>query len=115
VRAGLAEKAEAWPWSSAAAHCGQAPADACLDLAIWRERWCARSWQSFLAEQETEAAITELRRCTYSGGSDTISVLETGFELRTRFDVCSRVASLHAFRAYADFQWQIKNRGAVGV
>ncbi len=67
VRAGLVEKAEAWLWSSAAAHCGEAPPDACLDMETWQKRWSAASWQSFLAERESEAAITELRRCTYSG------------------------------------------------
>jgi putative transposase len=29
VRAGLAVEAAAWPWSSAAAHCGTADPDAC--------------------------------------------------------------------------------------
>jgi putative transposase len=67
VRAGLVEKAEAWPWSSAAAHCGEAPADACLEMETWRQRWSAANWQSFLAERESEAAMAELRRCTHTG------------------------------------------------
>ena len=32
VRAGLVQTPEAWPWSSAAAHCGLAPPDAILDM-----------------------------------------------------------------------------------
>ena len=37
VRAGMVAQAEAWPWSSAAAHCGTADPDACLDMSMWRK------------------------------------------------------------------------------
>ncbi len=67
VRAGMVEAPEAWPWSSAAAHCGQAEPDVCLDMERWRRRWSPATWQSFLAERESEAAIAELRRCTHTG------------------------------------------------
>jgi len=32
VRAGMLAEAAAWPWSSAAAHCGAADPDACLEM-----------------------------------------------------------------------------------
>ena len=37
------------------------------------------------------------------------------FDLLMRFDLCSRIASLQTFRAYIDFPWKIKDRGAVAV
>ena len=67
VRAGLVEKAEAWVWSSAAAHCGQAAPDVCLGMETWRQRWSPERWREFLAQRESETAIAELRRSTYSG------------------------------------------------
>jgi putative transposase len=41
VRAGLAREAEAWIWSSAAAHCGAETRNEILDLKVWRENWTA--------------------------------------------------------------------------
>ena len=38
VRAGLASAAEAWRWSSAAAHCGAEAGNEILDLEVWREK-----------------------------------------------------------------------------
>lgn len=45
VRAGLVERPEAWPWSSARAHLGLAP-DGITDLAAMRER--IDDWRAFL-------------------------------------------------------------------
>jgi len=67
VRAGLVQTPEAWPWSSAAAHCGLAPPDAIWDMTQWRERWNESSWREYLAAQGTEEEIAALRQCTYSG------------------------------------------------
>lgn len=46
VRAGLVSKANLWPWSSAAAHCGGGEADAALEMAMWAKRWSAASWRN---------------------------------------------------------------------
>jgi putative transposase len=67
VRAGMVGEAAAWPWSSAAAHCGTANPDACLDLSTWRKNWSAASGRKFLAAGETEAEVRSIRRCTHNG------------------------------------------------
>jgi putative transposase len=67
VRAGLAAEAAAWPWSSAAAHCGMAGPDAGLEMSTWRKAWSEASWRKFLKEGETEAELRAIRRSTYSG------------------------------------------------
>lgn len=67
VRAGLAREAEAWGWSSAAAHCGGEARDEILDLQVWRENWTASAWREYLAAGEMESRLTEIRRCTHTG------------------------------------------------
>ena len=54
-------------WSSAAAHCGRAEPDACLDMQKWHERWDAASWREYLAAGETEDEVARLRQCTHTG------------------------------------------------
>lgn len=69
VRAGLAERAEEWPWSSARAHCGLA-ADSLLspdrpfpgDIADW-SRWLREPWDG----RDEAALADDIRRCTKSG------------------------------------------------
>jgi putative transposase len=67
VRAGISADPTAWRWSSAAAHCGVGDPDGCLNMEVWRGRWCEESWRKFLEEGETESEIAELRRCTHTG------------------------------------------------
>ncbi len=67
VRAGLAREAEAWTWSSAAAHCGAEARNEVLDLEVWRKSWTASAWRQYLAAGETESKLTEIRRCTHTG------------------------------------------------
>jgi len=67
VRAGLVKEAAAWPWSSAAAHCGGADADACLEMSAWRKTWTEASWRKFMAEGETESELRAIRQCTHRG------------------------------------------------
>jgi putative transposase len=67
VRAGMAAEAAAWPWSSAAAHCGKADPDACLEMTTWRKAWSEASWGKFLEEGETESELLLIRRCTRTG------------------------------------------------
>src|ERR1700723_2293939 len=57
VRAGLASEAEAWRWSSAAAHCGAGAGNEILDLQVWRENWTASAWRECLAAGEMESKL----------------------------------------------------------
>jgi putative transposase len=66
VRAGLVEEAQRWEWSSAAAHCASAPAEA-LAMELWLTRWCAESWRAFLGQQESDMELDEIRRSTHTG------------------------------------------------
>lgn len=88
VRAGLAAEPAGWAWSSAGAHCGVAEPDVCLEMTPWRARWNEESWRAFLAEEESESALRELRRCTKTGrplGSGSfIDGLEESIERRLR-------------------------------
>ena len=67
VRAGMVGEAVAWPWSSAAAHCGTGDPDACLDMERWGRQWSAASWRKFLEVGETASELDALRRCTHTG------------------------------------------------
>jgi putative transposase len=67
VRAGLVYQAESWPWSSAAAHCGSAKADSCLELEMWNKRWSGETWRQYLATPLTEAELAAIRRSTHTG------------------------------------------------
>ncbi len=63
VKAGLAARAEEWPWSSARAHlagrddllCEAAP------LLERAERWLGATWPALLAEADEEAAVARFR------------------------------------------------------
>ena len=39
----------------------------CLDMAIWRERWSASEWRSYLGNEVAESEITAIRQCTHTG------------------------------------------------
>ena len=67
VRAGMVEAAEAWRWSSAAAHCGLASPDPILEMERWRQRWTASEWRQFLADAESADEIRTLRHSTHTG------------------------------------------------
>ena len=66
VRAGLATTAEAWPWSSAAAHIGE-PSPEWLNLDAWRAAFTQREWRFYLASSTLTEADLLLRINTYSG------------------------------------------------
>jgi putative transposase len=67
VRAGLAERAEQWRWSSAAGHCG-GRCDVLLDLVRWRARFDASRWQRYLALGAAEGQVEDrIRAATLSG------------------------------------------------
>ena len=67
VRAGLVAEPEAWPWSSATAHCGTAQPDGVLDMEMWRERWNEATWREYLAARDTEEENAAIRQCTHTG------------------------------------------------
>ena len=81
VRAGLAAEAEAWPWSSAAAHGGTGAPDACLRLEIWSKRWTAATWREYLEEGEDGARVASfapehLYRTRPLGAAEFVASLE---------------------------------------
>ena len=84
MRAGLAAEAAGWGWSSAAAHCGVADPDACLEMSTWRQRWSAASWRKFLEEGETESELYALRRSTQAGRPLGGAEFTRGLEQRTQ-------------------------------
>jgi putative transposase len=67
VRAGLVAEPEAFPWSSATAHCLPAAQDPLLDLALWRSVWTLSAWKQFLAETVPEEQALAIRRSTHTG------------------------------------------------
>jgi hypothetical protein len=67
VRAGLVIEAEAWMWSSAAAHCGIGTPDEFLDRELWRSHWTASAWRQYLGVGEAESRLASIRHCTHTG------------------------------------------------
>jgi len=63
VRAGRVERAEQWPWSSAAAHCGLRT-DAVLSPI--EMPWPVADWSAYLRTEE-EAMVERIRRQTLAG------------------------------------------------
>jgi putative transposase len=91
VRAGLARMPWRYPWSSAAAHCGEAGPDGLpglLDLERWRSMTGGRDWRDSLRQGLADREEKELRRCTLTGrplGTDSfLSKLETVLGRRLR-------------------------------
>jgi len=81
VRAGLAELAWDYPWSSAAVHCGHAADDGLLDMLAW----CTfadsgAAWEAALRRGLDDEVVASIRRQTHTGrplGSDSfLSMLE---------------------------------------
>jgi putative transposase len=67
VRATMVAAAELWEWSSAAAHCAAVPADGCLAMNMWRDRWSPGTWRAYLAAGQAESQLATIRRCTHTG------------------------------------------------
>jgi putative transposase len=69
VRAGLAPRAEMWPWSSALAHTASVEADVggLLEMETWKKRWSPESWKEYLSAGETESETKAIRQCTHTG------------------------------------------------
>jgi len=64
VRAGLVDRAQDWPWSSAAAHCGLKS-----DPLLSRIRMAdpAAGWETYLRQQDPEHLVGAIRRNTRTG------------------------------------------------
>jgi putative transposase len=67
VRAGMAQTAAEWRWSSAAAHCGSAPPDILLAMERWRKRWTVSEWSEYLAAEESATDLATVRQYTHTG------------------------------------------------
>ena len=67
VRAGMVEKAESYPWSSAAAHCGLMENSLLSPLTEMERAITESSWSDWLALPEDEQAIQVLRQNVEKG------------------------------------------------
>jgi len=67
VRAAMAGSAVHYPWSSAAAHCGNAADDRLIDAPAWGKEALAEGWAERLRTESAGLRDDELRRATYSG------------------------------------------------
>jgi putative transposase len=100
LRAGLVLKAESWPWSSAASHCGTESADASLALEIWRSRWTSSDWRDYLAAGESESRLAIIRQRTTTLSTKLVRFATVGYTAAgLREELCrtgdpSRVYSL---------------------
>jgi putative transposase len=67
LRAGLCRIARRYPWSSAAAHCGEKDAAGLLDRAAWNELSADMDWHEQLSLEMPPAEIARLRRSSHTG------------------------------------------------
>jgi len=89
VRAKMLRAAWRYPWSSAAAHCGDCdPPFDLLNTAAFRRRWPPEPWRNILRAPGDEHEVERLRRHTLNGrplGSDRfIAKLEAKSNRRLR-------------------------------
>ena len=88
VRARLVRLAWRYPWSSAAAHCGEADRSGLLDVAVWRRRYNPDAWRAILKQVEDEQMIQRIRSQTFNGrplaGDHFVAKLEAKLHRRLR-------------------------------
>ena len=88
VRARLMRLAWRYPWSSAAAHCGEADRSGLLDVAAWRRRYNPDAWRAILKQLEDEQMIQRIRSRTFNGrplaGDRFVAKLEAKLHRRLR-------------------------------
>jgi putative transposase len=86
VRAGMVAEASAWEWSSAAAHSGLRPPDACLEMSAWEKRWGVSAWDEYLRQGGGESELSRIRQCTHTGrplgSADFVKELERSTQRR---------------------------------
>jgi len=90
VRARMHRKAWLYPWSSAAAHCGQqqTTATGLLNLRAWHRRWTGEEWRELLSQTEDRDLLEHIRTQTHRGrplaGDSFLSRAETLLGRRVR-------------------------------
>jgi putative transposase len=89
VRARLVRLPWRYPWSSAAANCGEADDETgVLQPNVWRRRFPFAQWRRILQQPEDEVMVLRIRRSTFNGrplGSDRfIAKLESRLNRRLR-------------------------------
>ena len=67
ARPRLARTAADYPWSSAAAHCGEPDESGLLDAKLWRELWGRGDWSAVLRRPEDDADVRQIRLSTHTG------------------------------------------------
>lgn len=67
VRAGMVADPAAYPWSSAAAHCGSAAPDPCLEMEPFTDLWNPKLWRDYLREVRAVEDADAIRRSTHTG------------------------------------------------
>ena len=67
VRAGLVERPEQYPWSSARAHLWGTDGDGLLATQEWTEAYPPERWREMLSRSDVMEARAELEACTFSG------------------------------------------------
>jgi len=67
VRARSVRRAWRYPWSSAAAHVGEADGTDLLDLAWWRKEWFPPRWRRELERPEDDGLTAAIRRSLRTG------------------------------------------------
>jgi putative transposase len=67
IRAGICRIARRYPWSSAAAHCGEKDSSALLDIKQWDNLSHGVDWEDQLSQDIPDADVSRLRRSWTSG------------------------------------------------
>ncbi len=88
LRAGLADLAWEYPWSSAAAHVDNVDESGLIDMSYWRKMAAELDWRRILDTPQSREQLCSLRNSTHTGrplGDDSfISKLETLLNKRLR-------------------------------
>lgn len=67
VAAGVVARASAWPWSSAALHCGLSALTSVVDVALWSTRWTPERWRVFLSTGTPKREADAISKNTHAG------------------------------------------------
>jgi putative transposase len=88
IRARMVTYPAGYPWSSAAAHCGDNHPDAALDMQLWRQTWTPAAWREYLDAAGSAEEVEALRRNTHTGrplgAPDFVATLEKALKRRLR-------------------------------
>ena len=67
VRAGLVDRAERYPWSSAAIHCLGGDCWGEIDLGLWQQRWTCAEWREYVGIPDADNDAERIRKNTHTG------------------------------------------------